>query len=72
MGILTGKYTTRPHPPENTRAAGRAKDMMEELLHAAGPRRGWRGLKPLATRARLHPGATVAGVVLLREDVVSR
>jgi aryl-alcohol dehydrogenase-like predicted oxidoreductase len=69
MGILTGKYTDAAHPPENTRAAGRAKDMMEDyftqpVLDAVAR------LKPLATRA----GCTLAQLSLawcLREDVVS-
>jgi len=69
MGILTGKYTDAAHPPENTRAAGRAKDMMEDyftqpVLDAVGR------LKPLATRA----GCTLAQLALawcLRENVIS-
>jgi aryl-alcohol dehydrogenase-like predicted oxidoreductase len=69
MGILTGKYTDAARPPANTRASGRAKDMMEDyftqpVLDAV------QRLKPLASRA----GCTLAQLALawcLRLDVVS-
>ena len=69
MGILTGKYTDAAKPPAGTRAAGRAKDMMEDyftqpVLDAV------QRLEPLAQRA----GCTLAQLALawaLRVDVVS-
>ncbi len=69
MGILTGKYTDAAHPPQGTRAAGRAKDMMEDyftqpVLDAV------QRLSPLAQRA----GCTLAQLALawcLRTDAVS-
>jgi voltage-dependent potassium channel beta subunit len=69
MGILTGKYTDAANPPAGTRAAGRAKDMMEDyftqpVLDAV------QRLAPLAQRA----GCTLAQLALawcLRDDVVS-
>ncbi len=69
MGILTGKYTDAANPPAGTRAAGRAKDMMEDyfsqpVLDAV------QKLIPLAQRA----GCSLAQLALawcLRDDVVS-
>ena len=69
MGILTGKYTDAASPPAGTRAAGRAKDMMEDyftqpVLDAV------QRLTPLAQRA----GCTLAQLALawcLRDDVVA-
>ncbi len=69
MGILTGKYTDAANPPQGTRAAGRAKDMMEDyftqpVLDAV------QRLAPLAKRA----GCTLAQLALawcLRTDAVS-
>ncbi|HEX3549740.1 MAG TPA: aldo/keto reductase family protein [Candidatus Elarobacter sp.] len=69
MGILTGKYTDAANPPHGTRAAGRAKDMMEDyftqpVLDAV------QQLRPLAQRA----GCTLAQLALawcLRTDAVS-
>jgi aryl-alcohol dehydrogenase-like predicted oxidoreductase len=69
MGILTGKYTDAANPPAGTRAAGRAKDMMEDyftqpVLDAV------QRLQPLAQRA----GCTLAQLALawcLRYEVVS-
>ncbi len=69
MGILTGKYTDAANPPAGTRAAGRAKDMMEDyftqpVLDAV------QQLRPLAERA----GCTLAQLALawcLRSDAVS-
>jgi voltage-dependent potassium channel beta subunit len=69
MGILTGKYADASSPPPGTRAAGRAKDMMEDyftqpVLDAV------QKLKPLAERARCTP-AQLALAWCLRDDVVS-
>jgi voltage-dependent potassium channel beta subunit len=69
MGILTGKYSDASQPPEGTRAAGRAKDMMEDyftqpVLDAV------QRLAPLARRAN----CTLAQLALawcLRDDVVA-
>jgi voltage-dependent potassium channel beta subunit len=69
MGILTGKYTDAAKPPAGTRAAGRAKEMMEDyftqpVLDAV------QRLLPLAQRA----GCTLAQLALawcLRDDVVT-
>jgi voltage-dependent potassium channel beta subunit len=69
MGILTGKYTDATNPPAGTRAAGRAKDMMEDyftqpVLDAV------QRLKPLAERAHCTL-AQLAVAWCLRQDVVS-
>jgi len=59
MGILTGKYTDAAKPPEGSRAAGRAADMMSDyftqpVLDAVAQ------LQPLAREA----GATLAALAL--------
>jgi aryl-alcohol dehydrogenase-like predicted oxidoreductase len=69
MGILSGKYTDAAHPPQGSRAAGRAREMMEDyftqpVLDAV------QRLQPLAQRA----GCSLAQLALawcLRTDVVS-
>jgi voltage-dependent potassium channel beta subunit len=69
MGILTGKYTDAANPPTGSRAAGRAKNMMDDyfsqpVLDAV------QRLVPLAQRAN----CTLAQLSLawcLREDAVS-
>ncbi len=69
MGILTGKYADAAHPPQGTRAAGRAAEMMEDyftqpVLDAV------QRLKPLAERAH----CTLAQLALawcLRNEVVT-
>jgi len=69
MGILTGKYTDAAHPPQGTRAAGRAAEMMEDyftqpVLDAV------QRVKPLAERAH----CTLAQLALawcLRNDAVA-
>ncbi|MBV9438645.1 MAG: aldo/keto reductase family protein [Candidatus Eremiobacteraeota bacterium] len=69
MGILTGKYTDAGHPPAGSRAAGRAKEMMEDyftqpVLDAV------QRLRPLAEEAQ----CTLAQLALawcLRTDVVT-
>jgi voltage-dependent potassium channel beta subunit len=69
MGILTGKYTDAQHPPAGTRAAGQAKDMMEDyftqpVLDAV------QRLIPLARQAECTP-AQLALAWCLREDAVT-
>jgi voltage-dependent potassium channel beta subunit len=69
MGILTGKYVDARRPPAGTRAAGHAKEMMEDyftqpVLDAV------QRLVPLARQA----GCTLAQLALawcLRDEVVS-
>jgi aryl-alcohol dehydrogenase-like predicted oxidoreductase len=69
MGVLTGKYVDARRPPAGTRAAGHAKEMMEDyftqpVLDAV------QRLVPLARQA----GCTLAQLALawcLREEVVS-
>lgn len=69
MGILTGKYVDAAHPPAGTRAAGSAKEMMEEyftqpVLDAV------QKLVPLARRAECTLGQ-LALAWCLREPAVS-
>ena len=69
MGIPTGKYADAANPPHGTRAAGRAKEMMEDyftqpVLDAV------QRLKPLAQEAHV----TLAQLALawcLRDEIVS-
>ncbi|MBV8245980.1 MAG: aldo/keto reductase family protein [Candidatus Eremiobacteraeota bacterium] len=69
MGILTGKYTDAANPPKGTRAAGTAKEMMEDyftqpVLDAVAR------LQPLAQRA----GCSMAQLALswcLRQPAVT-
>ena len=69
MGILSGKYSDAKHPPQGTRAAGEAKEMMEDyftqpVLDAV------QRVKPLAQRA----GVTMAQLALawcLRQPAVT-
>ena len=69
MGILTGKYTDAANPPAGTRAAGRAKEMMEDYFTQPVLDAVLR-LKPLAERAHCTP-AQLAIAWCLRQDVVS-
>jgi voltage-dependent potassium channel beta subunit len=69
MGILTGKYTDVRRPPAGTRAAGNAKEMMEDYFTAPVLDAVQR-LAPLARQA----GCTLAQLALawcLRDDVIT-
>jgi len=70
MGILTGKYTDASSPPANTRASGRAKDMMEDyftqpVLDAV------QRLKPLADEAGTTLGRLALAWCLRRPEISS-
>ena len=69
MGILTGKYTDAAKPPAGTRAAGHAKDMMEDYF-AQPVLDAVQRVKPLAERADCSL-AQLAIAWCLRQDVVS-
>jgi voltage-dependent potassium channel beta subunit len=69
MGILTGKYTDAQRPPAGTRAAGGAKDMMEDYFNQAVLDAVQR-LVPLAQQA----GCTLSQLALawcLRDDAIA-
>jgi len=70
MGILTGKYTDATKPPEGSRAAGRAADMMSDyftqpVLDAV------QRLLPLAQEAGTSLGALALAWCLRRPEISS-